>query len=222
MEFTKNLIKLYGQVCSPMIINKVGAVNFYLSVSRRTGVTKDILPCTASEDLLSYNYVEEGDYINLVGEVQTSMGLNRETGLYNKLYVFNYAKNISNITKKLGTYWKPTGPNELKICGNICKKAKDVRITPFGKKVYDFTVAVETSRDKNYSDHNAYIPCIAFGDLAERIQSYKIGDLVSCKGMLQSRDYQKGGFPGELFKRTAYEASIFTAVNTGENNRRKE
>lgn len=220
MNIETNKIKLYGKVCSPLTENKLGAVNFYLETVRNSYLKNDVLPCIADAELIRKYEVEKDNFINFEGEVQTSMGFNRETGLYNKLYVFNYAKNISNLTKQLGENWRYIKSNELKLFGNICKKS-EVRETFLGKKVIDFSLAVETECDKFKKEHYAYIPCVAFNGLAEEIARYELGDLISCYGMMQARDFQKGGLQGEKFKRTAYEASIFSTFNTGENNRLK-
>ena len=68
----------------------------------------------------------------------------------------------------------------------------------------DFTLAVHRSYGK--SD---YIPCIAWGRLADYIvANVAIGDKIRAIGRLQSREYKKVWEDGTTEMLTAYEVSL--------------
>jgi len=94
--------------------------------------------------------------------------------------------------------------NEVELRGYICKQPT-FRKTPFGRQITDFLMAV--NRPTGKSD---YIPCIAWGRSAERMESLEIGTEIKIKGRIQSRIYNKRISETDFEERTAYEVSTYS------------
>ena len=60
-----------------------------------------------------------------------------------------------------------------------------------------------------------YLPCIAWGALAQRCGALGVGDAVHIEGRFQSRKYTKV-FDGESVEKTAYEISVMKLEQAGE------
>lgn len=60
-----------------------------------------------------------------------------------------------------------------------------------------------------------YLPCIAWGSLAQRCGGLTVGDGVRLEGRLQSRNYMKVE-NGESHQRTAFEISVMKLEPAGE------
>ena len=88
------------------------------------------------------------------------------------------------------------------------------RTTPFGREITDILIAVNRSYGK--SD---YIPCIAWGRNARFSEKLKVGDRIRIWGRIQSREYQKKQYSGEVVNKVAYEVSISKMEKVNENNR---
>ncbi|MCD7917194.1 MAG: single-stranded DNA-binding protein [Clostridiales bacterium] len=56
-----------------------------------------------------------------------------------------------------------------------------------------------------------YLPCIAWGSIAQKCSQLEVGTLLRLGGRLQSRTYTKVTEDGPV-QRTAYEVSIMTLV----------
>ncbi|MEG2119505.1 MAG: single-stranded DNA-binding protein, partial [Pseudoflavonifractor sp.] len=91
--------------------------------------------------------------------------------------------------------------NELVLAGVLCKPPT-VRRTPLGREICDLMLAV--NRKYGRAD---YLPCIAWGILAEHCGDLTVGDGVRLEGRLQSRVYTKVE-NGEGREKTAYEISV--------------
>ena len=78
-----------------------------------------------------------------------------------------------------------------------------------GRQICDLMLAV--SRRYGRSD---YLPCIAWGRVAEECAILMVGDTISLEGRIQSRKYIKAG-DGEASERTAFEVSIVTILSDG-------
>ena len=94
--------------------------------------------------------------------------------------------------------------NKVSLVGALCKPPI-YRSTPFGREICDMMLAVNRAFGK--SD---YIPCIAWGRIAQYASRFNVGDRVRLTGRLQSREYQKLLENGEYMARNAYEVSCFT------------
>ena len=81
--------------------------------------------------------------------------------------------------------------NFLELDGRICK-IDELRTTKTGKK-------------------NSYIPCIAWGHVAEQFANMPVNTQVTVTGSLHSRDYKKYFPDGSFEFRVAHEVEIETA-----------
>ena len=81
-----------------------------------------------------------------------------------------------------------------------------LRRTPLGREICDLMLAV----NRRYGRAD-YLPCIAWGALAQRCAGLAVGDGVALEGRLQSRLYQKV-VEGAVQERTAFEVSVTTLV----------
>lgn len=78
--------------------------------------------------------------------------------------------------------------NRVILIGRLTKKA-ELKSTPNGKSVCNFTLAVQ--RDKDNTD---FIPCVMWGKTAEVLAQYTDkGSLVGVDGRLQVRSYDSNG-----------------------------
>ncbi|NLB29807.1 MAG: single-stranded DNA-binding protein, partial [Clostridiales bacterium] len=87
--------------------------------------------------------------------------------------------------------------------GVICKPPM-LRRTPLGRLICDIMLAV--NRRYGRSD---YLPCIAWGRVAQEIAGRNVGDGVCLLGRIQSRHYIKVTDDGAE-ERTAFEISIIS------------
>ena len=93
--------------------------------------------------------------------------------------------------------------NPLTLKGTICRRG-EVRRTPLGREICDFTLAV--NRRYGRSD---YLPCIAWGTMAQRCAAMGVGSRLELTGRLQSRTYTKQ-YPDHAEERVAYECSAMS------------
>ncbi|MCD8005036.1 MAG: single-stranded DNA-binding protein [Oscillospiraceae bacterium] len=81
-----------------------------------------------------------------------------------------------------------------------CASPPVLRQTPLGREICDLLLAV----NRKYSRAD-YLPCIAWGGLAQWCARLRVGDRVRLKGRVYTK--QTGGEPE---RRTAYEVSIMS------------
>lgn len=80
--------------------------------------------------------------------------------------------------------------NRVSLVGRTTKEI-ELRHTKSGKAVASFNLAVSRPREKDKAD---FIPCVAWGQLAEIIGKYvRKGDRIGLCGRIQSRSYEKDG-----------------------------
>ena len=91
--------------------------------------------------------------------------------------------------------------NLIQLSGILCKPPV-LRRTPLGREISDIILAV----NRRYGRAD-YLPCIAWGAVAQQAAAMTTGDRLTIEGRVQSRTYTKteGGVSTE---RTAYEVSI--------------
>ena len=164
---------------------------FPLSVPRLSG-TEDRLNVVVPQPLLTECPPTPGRRLEVTGEVRT---FNNRTGPGSRLVITLLARALSD------TEEPPC--NQLTLSGVLCKPPV-LRRTPLGREICDLMLAV--NRRYGWAD---YLPCIAWGALAQRCGGLSVGDCVELEGRLQSRLYQKvvGGVTQE---RTAFEVSVTT------------
>ncbi|WP_276858623.1 single-stranded DNA-binding protein [Intestinimonas timonensis] len=168
---------------------------FPLSVPRLSG-TEDRLNVVVPQPLLAECPPTPGRQLEVTGEVRT---FNNRTGPGSRLVITLLARALSD------TEEPPC--NQLTLSGVLCKPPV-LRRTPLGREICDLMLAV----NRRYGRAD-YLPCIAWGALAQRCGGLSVGDCVELEGRLQSRLYQKvvGGVTQE---RTAFEVSVTTLTPT--------
>ena len=168
---------------------------FPLSVPRLSG-TEDRLNVVVPQPLLAECPPTPGRQLEVTGEVRT---FNNRTGPGSRLVITLLARALSD------TEEPPC--NQLTLSGVLCKPPV-LRRTPLGREICDLMLAV----NRRYGRAD-YLPCIAWGALAQRCGGLSVGDCVELEGRLQSRLSQKvvGGGTQE---RTAFEVSVTTLTPT--------
>lgn len=146
------------------------------------------------------NPYSEGTHIEISGNVRsfsqpTGNGKNKVS-----IYVFTYfdSPEISEIPEFL---------NELEIDGRICK-IDELRSTPSGKQNVHFILANNILSSDGKQKLNNYLPCVAWGKLAQEMSELKVSDKIVIKGQLHSRTYKKTMENGEVEFKVAHEILI--------------
>ena len=178
---------------------------FPLSVPRLSGA-EDRLNVVAARPLLTDCPLAPGDRVEVQGEVRS---FNNRTGPGSRLVITLFARSLSP------TRAEPA--NCLELSGVLCKPPI-LRRTPLGREICDLMLAV--NRKYGRAD---YLPCIAWGTLAQRCGGLHVGDGVKLEGRLQSRSYQKV-VDGVTQDRTAFEVSVMhlEPVSSGEATRQRD
>lgn len=178
---------------------------FPLSVPRLSGA-EDRLNVVAARPLLTDCPLAPGDRVGVQGEVRS---FNNRTGPGSRLVITLFARSLSP------TRAEPA--NCLELSGVLCKPPI-LRRTPLGREICDLMLAV--NRKYGRAD---YLPCIAWGTLAQRCGGLHVGDGVKLEGRLQSRSYQKV-VDGVTQDRTAFEVSVMhlEPVSPGEATRQRD
>lgn len=162
---------------------------FPLSVPRLSGA-EDRLNVVAARTLLEACPLSPGDRVEVCGEVRS---FNNRTGPGSRLVITLYARTLAR------TEVPPS--NRLALSGVLCKPPV-LRRTPLGRDICDLMLAV--NRKYGRAD---YLPCIAWGTLAQQCGGLAVGDALRLEGRLQSRAYQKV-VDGVAQERTAFEISV--------------
>lgn len=193
-----NKAEIIGTVASvPVFSHEVYDETFYLfslEVPRLSEVN-DNIQITISEKLLAAVPVAPGMTVSIKGQFRS---YNNFSNVGNKLVLTVFVKDIEIIDSIDET----VNPNSIYLKGYICKPPI-YRTTPFGREITDILLAV--NRSYNKSD---YIPCIAWGRNAKYASTLCVGDSISIKGRIQSRNYQKKISEEEIEDKTAYEISV--------------
>ena len=148
----------------------------------------------APAPLLADFPLTSGRRVEVAGEVRT---FNNRTGPGSRLVITLLARALTE------TEEPPC--NQLTLSGVLCKPPI-LRRTPLGREICDLMLAV----NRRYGRAD-YLPCIAWGALAQRCAGLAVGDGVALEGRLQSRLYQKV-VEGAVQERTAFEVSVTTLV----------
>ncbi len=161
---------------------------FPLAVERLSG-NRDVLNIQLPGKLLADAPVEPGEEVEVRGSLRT---FNNRSGVGARLVITVLAESLTPAAEPHA--------NLLTLRGTICRLGT-VRRTPLGREICDFTLAV--NRRYGRSD---YLPCIAWGSLAQRCALLGVGSRLTLEGRLQSRAYTKQ-YPDHAEERVAYECS---------------
>ena len=161
--------KFAGTVLDYRYSHSVNGVKIYqgqLSIARNSGVKDIVLFSSWRPD------IEAGKFYEIQGEVRT---LKRET--YPKKEVYIKTHTVIELTEPV--YW-----NEVELSGVMSAK-RDLRKTPFGRIITDFTLCVQNGKSMTYMNS------ITWNYTAAKIDSLPIGSEIKVYGRLQSREYAK-------------------------------
>ena len=162
---------------------------FPLAVRRLSG-SEDRVNVLVPRALLEQRPVTEGMELEVEGEVRS---FNNRSGVGSRLVITVLARSV------LPGVGEPC--NQVWLRGTLCKPPI-LRRTPLGRDICDLLLAV--NRRYRRAD---YLPCIAWGRLAQECGEMTTGDPLWLNGRLQSRTYLKN--LGEVTQeRTAFEISI--------------
>lgn len=184
-----NEIKICGVVKSFGLLREIHGTKIYggtLKVERDSG-NFDSLPFETTKymDLFEKNI---NNYVFITGEFRTySLEKTKKQVIF--------VKNVK--LEGCISY------NEVTLEGPIVGK-KELRTTPKGRTIIDFTIAV------NMGNHISYYPIlIAWGKCAESINDLKIGTEIKVHSRFQSREYYKKLEDGNKEVHTVYELSVY-------------
>ena len=195
-----NKVSVIGTIVSDFTFSHaVFGEGFYLldlSVSRLSEQA-DVIPLMISERLIDVTRDYRGCTIEAIGQFRS---YNRHEGSKNRLVLSVFVREV----RFMEEFTDYTKTNQIFLDGYICKEPI-YRKTPLGREIADLLVAV--NRPYGKSD---YIPCIAWGRVAQWASEFEVGNRVKLYGRVQSREYfkrfSKDTEAGEY--RDAYEISV--------------
>lgn len=193
MERNNNIALLCGFMADrPRFSHENRGENYYifpLGIERLSGAV-DTVNVIVRERLMNEAKIEEPVRIRVSGELRS---FNNRCGEGSKLVITVFARYICFVDD--------VDQNTVELTGTICKPPT-YRRTPMGREICDIMLAV--NRRYGRSD---YLPCIAWGRIADYAGGMTVGDEIHITGRLQSRNYIKAE-EDRVTERTAYEVSI--------------
>ena len=117
---------------------------------------------------------QPGDYLEVTGEVRS---FNNRSGVGSRLVITVLARSV------LPGVGEPC--NQVWLRGTLCKPPI-LRRTPLGRDICDLLLAV--NRRYRRAD---YLPCIAWGAIAQQTARLPVGSRLTVEGRVQSRGYTK-------------------------------
>lgn len=201
MEHNINRVQLCGSVeTAPAFSHENHGVDFYaftLSIPRLSGVD-DVLPILAPAPLVQQLMPRVGDTVSLQGQLRS---FNNRSGEGHRLLLSVFAHNL--------TAGGEVPCNRIQLSGVLCK-SPTLRRTPLGRNICDVLLAV----NRRYGRAD-YLPCIAWGAVAQQLAACDVGERVTVEGRVQSRLYTKQTEAGSV-EHTAYEVSIMRPAEVEE------
>lgn len=193
MELNYNRVELCGTVLEAPVLSHVNHgcafYRFPLSVLRLSG-QPDKLQIIAPQSLLASLPVSPGDTVTVTGQLRS---FNNKSGQGSRLVLSVFAQSMTP---------GGTAPlNRIQLSGILCKQPV-LRRTPLGREICDMILAV----NRRYGRAD-YLPCIAWGAVAQQAAAMDTGERLTAEGRVQSRTYSKTE-NGVVTERTAYEVSI--------------
>lgn len=197
-----NTIRLKGVLRNIQDSHKINTIEFskaQLLVPKTDG-TEDTLNIRFKKFSNPY---QEDQTITLSGNVR-SYSSKLESGKNKvELYVFTYFDQ-PDLDANDQEY-----TNFLELDGRICK-LDQLRTTRSGKKNIHFILANNLIVSEGSKKLNSYIPCIAWGENAEKISELHINSQLRLYGSLHSREYKKTLEDGTIEFRVAHEVEVST------------
>ena len=170
-----------------------GFYKVHLLVKRISGRI-DKIPLIVSERIVDVTEEWDGRAVEVVGQFRS----------FNRRMPDGKARLELNLfVKYFVEFSEATDTNKIEITGFICTEPT-YRITPSGRELCDIMVAV----NRGCYGKSDYIPCITWGRNARFASRLEVGQKISIKGRIQSREYVKTYSEDEQETRTAYEVSV--------------
>lgn len=195
-----NTIRLKGVIRDIQESHKINDIEFcraHLVVPKKNGL-EDLLNIRFKK--YSNPYVDD-QVITLSGNVR-SYSSKLDSGKNKvELYVFTYFDQ-PDLDENDQEY-----TNYLELDGRICK-IDHIRDSKTGKKNIHFIIANNLIVSNGAKKLNSYIPCIAWGDLAEQIAGLTVNTPLQLAGALHSREYKKYMPDGTFEFRIAHEVEV--------------
>lgn len=193
MDYNYNRVALRGRADGAPALSHVNHgcafYRFVLCIPRLSG-QEDKLPVIVPRPLLEAAEVTAGDTVAVSGQLRS---FNNKSGQGSRLVLSVFAQAL---TVEAGE-----AVNRIQLSGILCKMPT-LRRTPLGREICDMILAV--NRRYGRSD---YLPCIAWGAVAQQAALLRTGQRFTAEGRIQSRVYTKNE-NGLLTDRTAYEVSV--------------
>ena len=193
MENNFNRVQLCGTVDSEPVFSHanhgISFFKFTLAVERLSGLS-DKLAVIVSAPLLAAVPLRVGDMVTVQGQLRS---YNNKSGQGSRLVISVFA----HVLEAGGE----TPLNLIQLSGVLCKPPV-LRRTPLGREICDMILAV----NRRYGRAD-YLPCIAWGAVAQQAAAMDTGERLTAEGRVQSRTYSKAE-NGVVTERTAYEVSI--------------
>lgn len=193
MDNNFNRVQLCGTVDSaPVLSHANHGLSFYkftLAVERLSGLA-DKLMVIVSQTQLAAVPLAVGDTVTVRGQLRS---FNNKSGQGSRLVISVFAHVL-----------EPGGEtpfNLIQLSGILCKPPV-LRRTPLGRDICDIILAV----NRRYGRAD-YLPCIAWGAVAQQAAAMNTGDRLTIEGRVQSRTYTKTE-DGVSTERVAYEVSV--------------
>ena len=193
MENNFNRVQLCGTVDSEPVFSHanhgISFFKFTLAVERLSGLS-DKLAVIVSAPLLAAVPLRVGDMATVQGQLRS---YNNKSGQGSRLVISVFA----HVLEAGGE----APLNLIQLSGVLCKPPV-LRRTPLGREICDMILAV----NRRYGRAD-YLPCIAWGAVAQQAAAMDTGERLTVEGRVQSRTYSKTE-NGVVTERTAYEVSI--------------
>ena len=193
MDLNYNRVELRGVAEDAPALSHVNHgcafYRFSLSVLRLSGQA-DKLPVIVPKALLLLSPVSPGDSVAVTGQLRS---FNNKSGQGSRLVISVFAQTLAHEDGE------PL--NRILLSGVLCKQPV-LRRTPLGREICDMILAV----NRRYGRAD-YLPCIAWGAVAQQAALLHTGQRLTVEGRVQSRIYSKTE-NGVTSDRTAYEVSV--------------
>ena len=201
MELNYNRVELRGVAEDAPLLSHVNHgcafYRFTLSVLRLSGQA-DKLPVIVPRPLLLLTPVSPGDGVHITGQLRS---FNNKSGQGSRLVISTFAQTL--------THDAGEPLNRIFLSGVLCKQPA-LRRTPLGREICDMILAVNRRYGRAH-----YLPCIAWGAVAQQVSLLHTGARLTAEGRVQSRVYSKTE-NGVTTDRTAYEVSIMRPADRTE------
>ena len=201
----ENIIRNTARLCgivsdTPRFSHAGRGESFYtfpLTVSRLSGAA-DTVNVIVRQELMESVELTESEKVCVAGELRS---FNNKSGVGHRLIISVFARTLS-----LGGHLPF---NQIQLSGILCK-TPTLRHTPLGREICDIILAV----NRRYGRAD-YLPCIAWGAVAQQVSEMPVGSRLTVEGRIQSRTYTKNT-DGILTEHIAYEVSIMRPADIEE------